>query len=98
MQMSKESEVCCSVMQCIAVRCSVLQCVAVYFCMQMSKESGEVIKCVLKLQVSFRKRATDYRALLRKETYGKRPQKSPERSSTVFLSLLKCDTVRCSVL
>jgi len=70
--------VCCSVLQCVAVCCSVLQCVA---CMSLlhtprsvfvSKGWQRLIGC-LKLQVIFRKRATNYRALLRKMTYEDKP-------------------------
>jgi len=73
--------VCCSVLQCVAlcysalqsvaVCCSVLQCVSMC-CSGLQSSVGKgwrrPIGC-LKVQVIFRKRATNYRALLRKMTY-----------------------------
>ena len=70
----------CSALQCVAVRCSALQCVAAYCSVYIHKRidfwayaTRHIIDTpwrryieYLKLQVSFRKRATTYRALLQK--------------------------------
>jgi len=76
--------VCCSVLQCFAVYYSVLHCVAAvcsvlqcaqgkYICVIPTEIRERVAKWrrpmrCLKLQVGFRQRATNYRALLRKIT------------------------------
>jgi len=63
--------VCCSVLQCVAVCCSVLQCFTVH-CTVYTRllQGGEDSQDALsKLQVIFHKRATNYRALLRKMNY-----------------------------
>ena len=58
--------VCCSVLQCVAVCCSVLQCVAVWLQYKASYDGWRRPIGCLKLQVIFRKRATNYSALLQK--------------------------------
>ena len=62
--MLQSGAVCCSMLQCVAVCCSALQCDAT--CDIVTNWRG-CIRC-LKLKVNFRKRATNYRALLRKLT------------------------------
>ena len=53
----------CRVLQCVVVCCSVLQCVAVC-CTGWRRPIGCLIS-----EITFRKLATNYRALLRKMTY-----------------------------
>jgi len=101
--------VCCSALQCNAVCCSVVQYVA--HSGHASTVWRRLIGC-LKLQV-FRKRATNYRALLRKmtctdkATYGSSPPCTGDMAflaplqllvSGVCCSVLRCAAVCCSVL
>ena len=100
---------CCSVMHCGALCCSVLQ----LYCSVLQRVvlSAELhfgtgwrrlVGC-LKVQIIFRKRATNYRALLRKMTYE---DKSSYDSTPPCIkgcdaecySLLQCVSVCCSVL
>jgi len=64
--------VCCSLLQCVAVCCSLLQCRTGCNARPsqpfLTRGWRRCTGC-LKLQVSFRQRATNYRALLRKTTY-----------------------------
>ena len=86
---------CCSVFQCVAVCCRVLQCVAVSLLPWKGyKVHAEWRWCIgcLKLQVSFRKTASNYRALFRKMT-------QKDRGLYLFRGfyLRKCELCWCSI-
>ena len=68
-------------LQCVAVCCRVVQCVAV-----CTSSTGwrRLIGC-LKLQVIFRKRATNYRALLREMTYKDKASYGPSPPCSMCL-------------
>ena len=87
---SQSVAVCCSVLQSVAVCCRVLQCVAVVYSLPGVDRGWRRPIGRLKLQVFFRKRATNHRALLQKMTYkDKASCDSTPPCTTTFVVLLQ---------
>jgi len=86
--------VCCSVLQFIAVRCTLLHlvtvCCSVLYLSQCVTGWQRLIRCP-ELQIIFHKRATKYRALLRKMTYkDKRSYESSPSCTRISRGLIAC--------